>query len=219
MPRDHGPEGDMSHKILVPIADGSEELEAVCIIDTLRRAGAEVTVASVGPDRQITASRGVRLVADCLLSSCGRQTWDLIVLPGGLAGAERLRDCADLVRLLKVQAGAGRPLAAICAAPAVVLAHHGILAGRRATCHPDLADRLAGNPGLPERVVTDGNIVTSQGPGTALEFALTLVELIGGQQKAVAVAQPMITAWPGPGTSGRGGPGRPDQRQGAGNHA
>lgn len=181
----------MRKKVLVPIADGVEEIEAVCIIDVLRRAGAEVTVAAVD-NLEVTAARGVRLVADCRLADCAAERFDLIALPGGLPGAEHLRDCAILTALLRDQAQQNRLYAAICAAPAVVLQHHGLLAGRRATCHPALADRLdpAADPGA--RVVVDGNCVTSQGPGTALEFALELVARLFGPERAETVAGPML---------------------------
>jgi len=181
----------MRKKVLVPIADGVEEIEAVCIIDVLRRAGAEVTVAAVG-ELAVTASRGVRLLADRPLESCRGEHFDLIALPGGLPGAEHLRDCGLLTDLLRQQARQNRLYAAICAAPAVVLQHHGLLVGRRATCHPALADRLdpAARPGA--RVVVDGNCITSQGPGTALEFALELVSRLFGPERAEAVAGPML---------------------------
>ena len=135
----------MAKKVLVPIADGSEEIEAVCIIDTLRRAGAEVTVASVDK-LQVTASRGVKLVADALIADCAGQTYDCIALPGGMPGAEHLRDSAELIEMLKKQKQAGRLYAAICASPAVVLQHHGLMEKVRATCFPGL-QKQAG-PGL-----------------------------------------------------------------------
>lgn len=181
----------MRKKVLVPIADGVEEIEAVCIIDVLRRAGAEVTVAAVG-ELAVTASRGVRLMADRPLESCRGERFDLIALPGGLPGAEHLRDCGLLTDLLRQQALQNRLYAAICAAPAVVLQHHGLLAGRRATCHPALADRLGPEARPGARVVVDGNCITSQGPGTALEFALELVAQLFGPERAEAVAGPML---------------------------
>ncbi len=181
----------MRKKVLVPIADGVEEIEAVCIIDVLRRAGAEVTVAAVD-NLAVTASRGVRLVADRTLESCGGERFDLIALPGGLPGAEHLRDCRPLIDLLREQARRNRLYAAICAAPAVVLQHHGLLEGRRATCHPALAERLEPAARTGARVVVDGNCITSQGPGTALEFALELAARLFGPERAEAVAGPML---------------------------
>jgi len=180
-------------RVLVPIADGTEEIEAVCIIDVLRRAGADVTVAAVG-DRQITASRGVRIVADCTIEDCRESNFDLIALPGGIPGAEHLRDSQPLVALLRRHQAAGGWYGAICAAPAVVLSHHGLLGGRQATSHPAFADRLGDGQAVASRVVVDGKCVTSQGPGTALEFALTLVALLMGEAKAKEVATPMLVA-------------------------
>ena len=181
----------MSKTVLVPITNGTEEIEAVCIIDTLRRAGAQVTVASVD-DLQVTASRGTKLVADTLITDCANETYDLIALPGGMPGAEYLRDSEVLITLLKNQQKAGRFYAAICASPAVVLHHHGLLTGLRATCHPAFMDRLDQEKALEDRVVVDGKCVTSRGPGTALEFALKLIELLFDAEKAQKVAQPML---------------------------
>ena len=181
----------MSKKVLVPIADGSEEIEAVCIIDVLRRAGAEVTVASVG-SLQVTASRGVRIVADTLVKECVGRTYDLVALPGGMPGAEHLRDSSALTEILKLQKKEGRLYGAICASPVVVFQHHGLLEGKRATSHPNFSGSLERRDAVDMRVVVDGACVTSRGPGTAIEFALTLVELLFGKEKASEVAGPMV---------------------------
>lgn len=182
----------MKKKVLVPVADGSEELEAVTIIDVLRRAGAEVTVASVEDRLEITASRKVRIVADVLIGACENTDYDLIVLPGGIPGAEHLRDSPVLTRILMRQKEDGRLFAAICASPAVVFAAHGLLEGRRATCHPGFMERLPGPADRISRVVVDGPMITSQGPGTAVEFSLMLVEALFGRQKREQVATPMV---------------------------
>ncbi len=182
----------MNPKVLVPIADGTEEIEAVCIIDVLRRAEADVTVASVGSSLHITASRGVKIVADVLLEQCRDKTYDLIVLPGGIPGAEHLRDSQVLEELLKRQQSEDRWYAAICAAPAVVLQPQGLLQGKRATSHPTFMEKLDNVRAQAERVVVDGRCITSQGPGTALEFALKLVELLFGSKKAEDLAGPLL---------------------------
>ena len=179
--------------MLVPIADGIEDIESVCIIDVLRRAGADVTVASVD-GLEVTASRRVRLIADKLIGDCADEIFDLIALPGGMPGAEHLRDSAVLVKLLKDQKQAGRFYAAICASPAVVLAAHGLLDDKKAVCHPALAKELKCLEAVDARVVTDGNCITSCGPGTAIEFALELAKLLYGQDRANAVAGPMLVA-------------------------
>jgi 4-methyl-5(b-hydroxyethyl)-thiazole monophosphate biosynthesis len=184
----------MKRKVLVPIADGTEEIEAVCIIDVLRRAGAEVTVASVEEALQITASRGVRIVADVPIGECTGRSFDLIVLPGGMPGAERLRDSSALAELLHGQREAGKPYGAICAAPAVALQPHGLLEGRKATTHPGFVEQLNDPSAAESRVVSDGSVVTSRAPGTAIEFALALVALLYGKEKAEEVAEPMLVA-------------------------
>ncbi|MBW8001585.1 MAG: DJ-1 family protein [Planctomycetes bacterium] len=181
----------MGKTALVAIADGIEEIEAVCIIDVLRRGGVDVTVASVG-GLQIEASRGVKLVADALISDCVEKSFDLIALPGGMPGAEHLRDCPELIELLKQQNEQGKLYGAICASPAVVLLGHGLLEGKKATCHPAFAEKLGDAESAEQRVVVDGNCVTSQGPGTAIEFALVLVEKLLGKEKAESIAKPMV---------------------------
>ncbi len=183
----------MAKKVLVPIADGTEEIEATCIIDTLRRAGLEVTVASVGA-LQVTASRGVKIVTDALIADCANETYDCIALPGGMPGAEHLRDSAPLIAKLKEQKDAGRLYTAICASPAVVFQHHDLIEGVRATCYPSFRDKLDPAYASNDRVVVDGQCVTSQGPGTAIAFALKLVELLVGADKAKEVGDGMLFA-------------------------
>ncbi len=181
----------MQTTALIPVADGTEELEAVAMIDVLRRAGAEVTVASVSGRREITASRGVVIVADALIGECLDRRFDLVVLPGGIPGAEHLRDSDDLARILKRQRDRAGMYGAICASPAVVLEHHGLLAGHQATCHPGFADRLADRSRTGERVVMDGDCFTSRGAGTAVDFALALVERLFDRAKRDEVAAAM----------------------------
>lgn len=181
----------MGKKVLVPIADGTEEIEAVCIIDTLRRAGADVTVASVDA-LEVTASRGVKIVADALIADCAGQTYDCIALPGGMPGAEHLRDSNDLIAKLKEQKQAGRLYAAICASPAVVLQPHGLLEKVKATCYPSMRDELDPACASDERVVVDENCITSQGPAVAIDFALKLVEFLYDPDKAEEVAKAML---------------------------
>ena len=133
-------------------------------------------------------------MADTLISECLDSSYDLIALPGGMPGAEHLRDSKDLINMLEKHSEEGRLYGAICASPAVVLQHHGLLGGRKATSHPGFSDRLENKSEVESRVVTDGNCVTSRGPGTALEFALKLVELLFGIEKAKEVAGPMIVS-------------------------
>ena len=183
----------MSKTVLVPIADGTEEMEAVTIIDVLRRAGAQVTVASAGK-LQVTASRGTKLTADTLLSECSGMEYDLIALPGGMPGAENLRDSTELLELLKAQNNKGSLIAAICAAPAVVLKKHGLINQIRATCHPNFKQDL--DLYKDASIVTDKNIITGQGPGISLDFALELVKTLYGTEKAHEVEKPMCRIQP-----------------------
>lgn len=182
----------MTKSALVPIANGSEDIEAVTIIDVLRRAEVAVTVAAVHDDLTVTAARQTRITADALMSECTGQTYDLIALPGGMPGAESLGQSEPLIKMLREQRDAGRWYAAICAAPAVALEPNGLLEDRTATAHPGFQNRLSDQSRTQERVVIDGNSVTSQGPGTALEFSLTLVECLLGKEKRDAVGAPMV---------------------------
>ena len=175
---------------LIVLADGSEEMEAVIVIDVLRRAGWEVTVASLegGP---VTASRQVRLLPDAAFAEVADRAFDLIVLPGGLGGVERFRASEALLGRLRRQAAEGGHLAAVCAGP-LALQAAGLLEGRRATCHPSVADQLTQTGRLEEEVVVDGRLVTSQGPGTSMDFALALVAELDGPERARSVAAGMV---------------------------
>ncbi len=182
----------MPKRVLVPIANGTEEIEAVCIIDTLRRAEYDVTVASVEESLQVTCSRQTRLVADARIADCLEQDFDLIACPGGMPGAQHLRDSSPLRDLLKKQAVLGKLYAAICAAPVEVLQFHGLLIEKKATCFPSYIPDLHNAECAHERVVVDGNCITSQGAGTAIEFALALITALSGAEKAYEVGKRMI---------------------------
>jgi len=179
----------MAKKVLVAIAEGSEELEAVSIVNVLRRAGVSVTIASVST-RQVKCSRGVNLVADKLIGDCVNENYDMIAIPGGLPGAYNLRDSAQLKEMLLKQKKENRYYAAVCASPAVVFQTHGLLEGHQATCYPSFSKDL--KDFSTSTVVVDGYCVTSQGPGTSLEFSLKLVELLCGLDKAKEIAGNML---------------------------
>ncbi|QKT03665.1 DJ-1/PfpI family protein [Ectothiorhodospiraceae bacterium 2226] len=169
-------------RVLVPLAEGCEELEAVTIIDLLRRAEVEVVTAGLRPG-PVRASRGTVLVPDVTLDQVLEQDFDLIALPGGLPGADHLAQDERLLALLRAHAERGRYTAAICAGPKV-LARAGLLDGRRATCFPGALDQDAGGAALTdEPVVVDGRVITSKGPGTAMDFALTLIEQLVGRDR------------------------------------
>ena len=158
----------------------------------LRRADIEVLVASIEERRMITCARGTRLTADAMLVDVLAQDFDLIVLPGGMPGAQHLADFEPLAERVRKQAKAGELFAAICAAPALALQGYGVLRQRRMTCYPAFSDRLSGCTFVDEAVVVDGNCITSQGPGTALAFALTLVEQLVGRGTRTEVAKAML---------------------------
>ena len=188
----------MQARVLVAIADGSEELEAVTIIDVLRRAELNVTVASVEADGrlEIVASRGVRLVADANIEQLLADTFELIVLPGGMPGAERLRDNPTLALKLRQQRNHQRWIGAICASPAVILGPLGLLDGvTRATCYPAFRNHLQLDEVISDQpvVIDEGTqLVTSQGPGTAIAFSLVLIELLAGAASAAKVRQQLV---------------------------
>jgi len=166
--------------VLVPLAQGCEELEAVTIIDLLRRAG--ITVVTAGLDgAPVKASRGVTLVPDTDLDTALAQDYDMVVLPGGLPGADHLDEDPRVKELLRKMAASGRFTAAICAAPKV-LANAGLLSGKAATSFPGILDGmcLADVSFREDAVVQDGKVITSRGPGTAMDFALTLIETLEG---------------------------------------
>lgn len=178
--------------VLVPLAPGCEELEAVTIIDLLRRGGIEVVTAGLdsGP---IQCSRGVVLMPDVSFASALSRSYDMVVLPGGGPGADRLDSDPRIERLLKQMAAEGHYVAAICAAPKV-LARIGLLDGKLATSYPGFVDKMK----LPtvtyvtKPVVHDGKIITSRGPGTAMDFALHLVEVLAGKAKREEVEAGLV---------------------------
>jgi 4-methyl-5(b-hydroxyethyl)-thiazole monophosphate biosynthesis len=181
-------------RVLVPLANGCEELEAVTIIDLLRRAGIDVVTAGL-TDGLVTASRGVVLLPDSTLDQVLGDEFDMIVLPGGLPGADNLDADPRIHTLLQRMAEQDRYTAAICAAPKVLM-NAGLLDGRKATAYPGLIDgQLAASSQLSgDAVVTDGRVVTSRGPGTAMDFALTLIELLLGSDQRRAVEEPLVRA-------------------------
>ncbi|KNA15229.1 hypothetical protein SOVF_100140 [Spinacia oleracea] len=183
-------------QILVPIADGSEEMEAVIIIDVLRRAKAKVVVASIGGKQEILASRKVKLVADTHLDEAAKSSYDLIVLPGGLGGAQEFAASEKLIEMLKKQRESNKPYGAICASPALVFEPHGLLKGKKATAFPALCNKLSDESEVENRVVVDGNLITSRGPGTTMEFALAIVEKFFGRQQAIELAKVMVFVHP-----------------------
>ena len=179
-------------RVLIPLAQGCEELEAVTIIDLLRRA--EIEVITAGLDAApVTCSRGTVLIPDTSIDTVMNESFDMIVLPGGLPGADNLAEDERVIHLLQQHAQKGQQIAAICAAPKV-LAHAGLLNDCQATCYPGSLDEFNLEPARLSQaaVVVDGKITTSRGPGTAMDFALTLIEQLVSKTKRNEVERPLL---------------------------
>lgn len=180
-------------RILVPLAPGFEEIEAVAIIDVLRRADLEVVVAGLAPG-PVAGSHGIALVPDGALGELDLDAFTAVVLPGGMPGTRNLMADGRVLGLVRRLAGEGRTTAAICAAP-LVLHAAGVVGAAEITSHPSVRGELAGAALLDRpRVVESGPIVTSQGPGTALEFALALVARWRGPERAAELGRSMLVA-------------------------
>ncbi len=188
----------MSASALVCLAPGTEETEAVTTIDLLVRGGISVTTASVAGagNLTITCSRGVRLLADAPLVEVADGDFDVIVLPGGLKGAEAFRDSPLLVETVRQFHLSGRIVAAICAAAGTVLVPHELFPLGNMTGFPALKETIPDDQWQDKRVVWDPrvNLLTSQGPGTAIDFALKIIDLLVGREKAHEVAGQLVLA-------------------------
>lgn len=179
-------------KVLVPLAQGCEELEAVTITDLLTRAGIKVVTASLD-EKPVQASRGMVLVADTVIDNVMADNFDAIILPGGLPGADHLQNNKRVQAKLKSMAADNKIIAAICAAPKA-LASAGLLDGKTITSYPGSLDEcnIKDADYKEQSVVSDGNIITSRGPGTAMDFALTLIEKLLGKEKRDDVEKPLM---------------------------
>ena len=176
--------------ILVPLAFGFEEIEAVTVIDVLRRAGLDVVVAGVG-EAVIAGSRRVKLVPDTPIERTGEKHFDAVVLPGGMPGTQNLARCDAVKAHIQSTCDGGGWVGAICAAP-TLLVELGLLDGRRATSHPTVRDSMQGAVYEETDVVVSPPVVTSRGPGTAMAFALKLVELLTDETRARDLAEALI---------------------------
>jgi 4-methyl-5(b-hydroxyethyl)-thiazole monophosphate biosynthesis len=173
------------------LADGFEEVEALTVVDVLRRAGVTLKTVSIMKDLTVTGAHGVAVVADELFEDADCVQCEMLILPGGGPGTERLLAHAGLKTALTDFAAANKRIAAICAAP-MVLARNGLLKGKKATIYAGMEDELAGADYVKDNVVIDGKIITSRGPGTAMSFALTLAGLLAGDAVAGKVRSDML---------------------------
>lgn len=183
----------MQKKVLVPLAKGFEEIEAIVIIDVLRRAGIDVVTASVSKrDTAVTGAHSIPIVADILLSQIKEEKFDMIVLPGGMPGAKNLAESDTLVELLKKQFSSARFIGAICAAPAVVLQSNDLLGKEKVACYPSFRENINESNRSNERLHVGDQLITGAGPGVAIEFSLSLVEKLVDRKMSEGIRNEML---------------------------
>lgn len=183
-------------KALVLVANGTEEIEAVVTIDTLVRAKINVTVASVDAGEMIKCSRGVRIVADTNVSDVAGSEFNVIVMPGGLQGANTFKESAKVKEIVGQFFAEGKLVAAICAAPTAFV-KWGMAKGKKVTSYPSFKEEFKDHwTYLDERVVVDGDLITSRGPGTSFEFALAIIEKLKGKEAMETVRDSMLVSRP-----------------------
>jgi 4-methyl-5(b-hydroxyethyl)-thiazole monophosphate biosynthesis len=175
---------------LVPLADGFEDIEAVAVIDILRRGGVQVTTAALGDDASAKSAHGISMRTDALLADVIDEPWHAIVLPGGGLGTENLKACEPLLERLRRQKEEGGLLCAICAAPTVLEAA-GVLEDEEVTCYPSCAGEMRRQVAFAP-AVADGTVITGQGPGAAITFALAVLSHLKDDETAQAIAEGMV---------------------------
>ncbi len=181
-------------RVLVPIAPGFEEIEAVTVIDVLRRGGIEVVVAGTIAGA-VEGRNRIVLQPERNLDDVISDDFDMVVLPGGAAGTEHLKNDERIKGLLKKMAGKGKYTTAICAAP-IVLEAAGLLQGKNVTSHPSVQSGLKGVHYQEDRVVVDGKVITSRAPGTSMEFSMKLLEILAGKDKRAEVNHGVMARLP-----------------------
>ena len=177
-------------KVYLFLADGNEEIEALTVVDLLRRAGVELTTVSIGSHKKVTGSHNISYYADITLDEA-KDTVDILVLPGGMPGTKYLGESEKLMDMVKKQYEEGRYVAAICAAP-TLFGNLGILEDKKATCYPGMMDKLIAKEKLTDSVVVDGNVITSRGLGTAIDFSLKMIELLISKEKADEIGASVV---------------------------
>ena len=179
--------------VYVFLADGFEEIEALTPVDLLRRAGIDVATVSIYPDRKnVTGARSIAVLADITIDDVDPEKADMLVLPGGMPGTVNLLECGRLMDMIDKHDSEGKRIAAICAAPARILGTRGFLKGRNATCYPGLEELMNEATPVIKTVVTDGNITTSRGLGTAVDFACELIALLSSKEKADEIRSSVV---------------------------
>lgn len=181
----------MSKKVVIVLADGFEEIEAVTPIDVLRRAGLDLKIAGLS-GKSVTGAHGLKVQVDMLFDDYDGSA-DCVILPGGMPGSKHLQESKKVAEVVKKMHREGKLVSAICAAPALALAPAGVLDGKRATCYPGFENNFAASTKFStETVVVDGNVVTSRGPGTAFQFALELAEKLAGKETAQKLREGLL---------------------------
>ena len=178
-------------KVLIFLADGHEEIEALTVVDLLRRAGIEIETVSITGKREVTSSHKVTIIADKLLDEVDFDKADMLVLPGGMPGTLNLEACEPLMKQVRAFNEKGKYIAAICAAP-TVFGRAGLLKGKKACCYPDMEGDLKGAKVSYDHVCVDGNVITSRGMGTAIEFGLAIIEKFQGKDAADSMATKVV---------------------------
>lgn len=180
-------------KAAVFFGTGYEEIEALAVVDILRRAGVETAMVSVTGERSVAGAHSITVEMDALIDDVDFGSLDIIILPGGMSGTKNLEACEALMAQVDAFVAADRLVAAICAAPGI-LGRRGILQGRRACAYPSCEDQLTGAQVMREPAVTDGNIITGRGMGTAIPFGLAILEKLQGKEAARAMAETIVYA-------------------------
>lgn len=181
----------MKTKVVVSLANGFEEIEAITIVDVLRRAGLDVVTVSVSGKSEVTGAHQITVLSDVLFENMSFDDVDMIVLPGGMPGASNLNSHEGLKKVILKFSELGKPLGAICAAP-LVYGNLGLLKGRKAVCYPGFENQLIGADVLMEPVIKSNNILTGRGIGAALKFALSIVADLVSEEKADVLAKQML---------------------------
>ena len=179
------------NKIALFLAAGFEEIEALTVVDLCRRAGIEVTVASVTDNKTVTGSHGISVLADVMFEEVDFEAQDMLVLPGGMPGTRNLEAHEGLMAQVDRFYESGKYIAAICAAP-TVFGHRGILKGRKACCYPGMQNELLGADVVYDTVAVSDHVITSRGMGTAIDFALQIIACFCGKEKAEELAKAIV---------------------------